>query len=197
MSGARRYFEGGARSLAPLPRHVYVFLHCFLDVAVLAISLSLFKERGSFESDRKVKLESETSLTEEREKGKTSITQDYEPSLSNNVFPFRHICIRKARSGHQFYFVGKWKGGHLKPLWRDADEGGSSRILKRSMLSGLAIGREHFTMETRLPPWSLESSLSACPTSLPPFVLRQSILGYHFSLQWHVVTHPLSRQGTA
>lgn len=43
--------------------------------AVLAISLSLFKERGSFESDRKVQLESETSLTEEREKGKTSITQ--------------------------------------------------------------------------------------------------------------------------
>lgn len=134
--------------------------------AVLAISLSLFKERGSFESDKGTTWKRNISHRRTRERQNQHNT-DYEPSLSNNVFLFGHICIRKARSGHQFYFVGKWKGGYLKPSWRDADKGGSSRILKQSMLSGLVIGREHFTMEARLPPWSLESSLSVCLSNLP------------------------------
>lgn len=74
MSGARRYFEGGARSLASLPRHVCVpplLPRC----GQFWQFLCLFLKKEEVLNQTKVQLESETSLTEEREKGKTSITQ--------------------------------------------------------------------------------------------------------------------------
>lgn len=110
-----------------------------------------------------------------------------EPSR-RTLFFYSHICIRKVRSSRPVtLFLQGQRASIYKPSWKKktAHEDGSIRILKLPMLSGLANGWRCCTMEARLPPRSLE------------FVLHQSILGYRSSIQWHVVTRPLSRQATA